>query len=126
LYIAKLNNTVTRAIKVSPNKAMDLEYVEASSIKKDNPSPKGVSEEVLELNGYQKVRYLYQPGELEGGQRRATDPNWSLTMHDISRVSKYDNQPYLYYLEDGPKRSFTREELMVVPEDSQLPPDSIL
>jgi hypothetical protein len=128
VYIANLNNTVTRAIQMTPNKAMDFLRSNSYEVKLDyektkkDPTPEGL----LELNGYQKVRYLYQPGELEGGQRRATDPIWSLTTHDISRVSKYDQQPYLYYLEDGPKRSFTRKELLVVPEDSQLPPDFIL
>ena len=31
------------------------------------------------------VRYLYQPGELEGGQRRATDPIWSLKVFNIEK-----------------------------------------
>ena len=30
------------------------------------------------------VRYLYQPGEQEGGQRRATDLIWSVNIHKIS------------------------------------------
>ena len=30
------------------------------------------------LNSSVNVRYPYAPGELEGGGRRATDPNWSL------------------------------------------------
>ena len=29
------------------------------------------------------VRYLYQPGELEGGKKRATDPVWSVDIHKI-------------------------------------------
>ena len=33
-----------------------------------------------------------------------------------------ENQPVLYYLENGPTRSFVREELQVVPNDSELPP----
>ena len=31
------------------------------------------------------VRCLYQPGELEGGRRRASDPVWSLTVHRLGR-----------------------------------------
>ena len=27
------------------------------------------------------VRYLYQPGEYEGGKSRATDPKWSVDIH---------------------------------------------
>ena len=29
------------------------------------------------------LRYLYQPGELEGGKKRATDPIWSVGIHKI-------------------------------------------
>jgi hypothetical protein len=32
----------------------------------------------------------------------------------------------LYYLLDGPARGFVREELLVVPPDTQLPPDGVL
>ena len=38
--------------------------------------PVGVNEKKLPSG--LSVRYLYQPGELEGGRRRATDPIWSL------------------------------------------------
>ena len=67
------------------------------------------------------VRYLYQPGELEGGEhRRATDPIWSLDMYQIGSV--IDRKPILCYLASGPKRAFVRQELLVVPSDTQLPP----
>jgi len=32
------------------------------------------------------VRYVYAPGKLEGGRRRATDPMWSLTTHAVRNV----------------------------------------
>ena len=31
------------------------------------------------------VRYLYQPGELEGGRRRATEPVWTLEVYRLGR-----------------------------------------
>ena len=31
----------------------------------------------------------------------------------------------IYYLQDGPGCSFVREELMLVPKDTQLPPDYV-
>ena len=68
------------------------------------------------------MRYLYQPGELEGGGRRATDPIWSLKVYNIEKVVTKPKEPVMYYLFDGPKRGFVREELMVVPLDTQLPP----
>ena len=37
-----------------------------------------------------------------------------------------EGKQVLYYLYDGPKRSFVREELQVVPEDTELPPKSVL
>ena len=72
------------------------------------------------------VRYLYAPGELEGGNRRATDPNWSLTIHAISSVVQQADQPALYHLVDGPGRGFVREELLVVPLGTELPPERLL
>jgi len=68
------------------------------------------------------VRYLYQPGELEDGIKRATDPIWSLKVHQIERNVTKPNEPVVYYLSDGPKRGFVREELLVVPPNTQLPP----
>ena len=31
----------------------------------------------------------------------------------------------MYYLSDGPERAFVSEELMLIPEDTELPPDYI-
>ena len=31
----------------------------------------------------------------------------------------------MYYLADGPERAFISEELMLIPEDTELPPDYI-
>ena len=70
--------------------------------------------------------YLYQPGELEGGRRRATDPVWSLTVYQLGRSVTKPDEPVLYYLQDGPPRGFAREELLVVPLDTQLPPDGVM
>ena len=68
------------------------------------------------------MRYLYQLGELEGGTKRATDPIWSLKVYHIERNVTKPNEPAIYYLSDGPKRGFVREELLVVPSNTQLPP----
>ena len=67
------------------------------------------------------VRYLYQPGELDGGRRRATDPIWSFNVFNFERSITKPNEPVLYYLRDGPKRGFVREGRFVVPPDTQLP-----
>ena len=44
----------------------------------------GVNEK--KLSPQVRVRYLYQPGELEGGGKRATDPIWSLKVYNIEKV----------------------------------------
>ena len=31
----------------------------------------------------------------------------------------------MYYLRDGPHRGFVSEELMLIPEDTELPPDYV-
>ena len=31
----------------------------------------------------------------------------------------------MYYLADGPERAFVSEELMLIPEDTELPPDYV-
>ena len=78
------------------------------------------------------VQYLYAPGELEGGERRrATDPVavWSVTVHSIDRSVVKSGEPVLYYLmpargaaaSEGPKHAFAREELQVVPPDTETP-----
>ena len=81
------------------------------------------------------VRYLYAPGEGEGGdRRRATDPIWSLGVYYLSRSVVSSDQPVLYYLSEGrggttnrtPKRGFVREELQFVPVDTELPPKGVL
>ena len=75
-----------------------------------------------------KVRFLFAPGEDEGGEKkRATDPIWSLETYDLSRGVVQSDQTVLYYLSEGAaKRGFVREELQFVLEDTQLPPDSVL
>ena len=75
---------------------------------------------------YLKMVYLYQPGELEGGQqRRATDMIWSWNTFRLDKIIQDEGERVLYYIRDGPKRSFVREELMLIPEETQLPPDYV-
>ena len=67
------------------------------------------------------VRYLYANGELEGGSKRATYPVWSLSTHSIGKLVRKTDSPFMYY----PARGFVREELLVVPIDTELPPHGI-
>ena len=66
------------------------------------------------------VRYLYQPGEQEGGgRRRATDPIWSVDIHNISHHIILQGIRVYYLNEPAPRRGFVKEELLIVPADTR-------
>ena len=68
-------------------------------------------------------RYLYQPGEQHGDKQRwATDFVWIKNTYRLDRILKEPGNRLLYYLQDGPDRAFVCEELVHVPEDTQVPP----
>ena len=117
--VSALNNEVTRLIGKKPAEAIREKAV---AFKPATPymRPVGVNERKLSSQAH--LRYLYYPGELEGGGRRATDPIWSLKVYNIHKVVTKPETPVVYYLFDGPKRGFVREELMVVPPGTVLPP----
>lgn len=126
--ISALNNETTRLINMKPADAIKKkEVIAKSSLPLRNS--KGVAEE--KLTSLVMIRYLYQPGELEGGEkRRATDPVWSLGIHTIGEVIAKPGDPIIYYLNHQsasvPRRSFVRQELLVIPFDTQAPPDGVL
>ena len=122
--ISALNNEVTRLTNKKPIDAIKTNMVKskASTVSK---RPIGLDEE--RLTDDVNVTYLYQPGELEGGQhRRATDAKWSINIYTISTAITKSNTPIVYYLENGPKRGFVKEELLIVPYDTEIPPETIL
>ena len=100
--------------------------------------PIGFDEE--KLSGDMLVRYLLYPSDLEGGRRRAGDLNWSPHIYHICQSMVQKNQPVLYWLEEvpfglvddddymvkRPERSFVKEELMIIPFDTELPPQWVL
>ena len=121
--VAALNNEVTSLIGQKSAVAIKEKNVYG---KPSTPYLRPVGEREKKLPSLVNVRYLYQPGELEGGVKRATDPIWSLKVYNIERSFTKPNQPVLYYLHDGPKRGFVCEELLVVPPNTQLPPEQQL
>ena len=69
-------------------------------------------------------RYLLQPGEECDDQRkRATDRIWSVRTYRLREVVEETGNRVMYHLSDGPERAFVSEELMLIPEDTELPPD---
>ena len=117
--VSALNNQVTRLIGMKPAAAVKEKAVVSQPATK---YLRPVGENEKKLPSIVLVRYLYQPGELEGGTKRATDPIWSLKVYSLERSFTKPDQPVLYYLHDGPKRGFVREELLVVPPNTTLPP----
>ena len=120
--ISAMNKEVTRLTGEKPIEAIKKKTVPSK------PStlylrPVGVNEKKLPSGV--RVRYLYQPGELEVGRRRATDPIWSLEVYEIEKIMIKPDAPVIYYLFNGPKRWFVREELLVVPPNIELPPEQL-
>ena len=119
-----MNSEPTRVIGKDPSSAIGMEKVGVASGEYKRP----VGLEEVQLPPGVLVRYLYAPGEGGGGEkRRATDPIWSLGVYYLSRSVVSSDQPVLYYLStDAPKRGFVREELLVVPSNTELPPKGVL
>ena len=112
--VSALNNEKTRLI------AMKLvDAIKQTLVKQGFSQPvKQYEEKLLDIGA--KVRYLYEPGELEGYQykgerrKRSTDPIWSVNVYKIKDRYVQKQQPTLYYLDAGPKRSFVFEELQPI------------
>ncbi len=118
--IKALNDEPTRLTGMKPSEAIKNKTVKVHS----SAPTKDKNEKRLPNNV--GVRYLYQPGELEGGERRrATDPIWSLDIYRIDRAVMKPSEPIIYYL-NGITRGFVRQELLVVPTNTELPPDGAL
>ena len=65
------------------------------------------------------IRYLYQPGDNEGDRRRATDPIWRVSIHQISHRIVLQCIRVYYLMPPAPQRGFVTEELLIVPADTQ-------
>ena len=130
--LKSMNNEVTRLTGKQPQEVLKSKQISinvAKELRSESKIPKynrPVGFDEVRLSPFAKVRYLFSPGEYEGGERRrATDPVWSLEIFELSHSKVSPDQPVIYYLSGGPKRSFVREELQVVPEDSEAPPKNV-
>ncbi|KAK3737889.1 hypothetical protein QZH41_012860 [Actinostola sp. cb2023] len=127
--VAALNGEVTRLIVSEklkkPENAIKAEHVAHKPSSVVSGRLVGLKEQRLPSDV--GVRYLYAPGELEGGRKRATDPVWSLQVYRLGRTVIKPGEPVLYYLDvpalsaTGPERGFVRKEFLVVPPETQLP-----
>ncbi|GBB96467.1 hypothetical protein RclHR1_27600002 [Rhizophagus clarus] len=122
IIVKDINISITNLISMSPAKAIKKKQVKA---KPSWPARRSIGYDEAILPSYTEVRYLFEPSDLEGGKKRATDCNWSPEVFIIESYLLKENQPVLYKLYNGPERSFVREELQIV-KDAQLPPQWIL
>ena len=115
--MSKLNSEKTQMLGMTPAKAVKLDKVELKS------SP------ILKKRCCQKTAFtdtcINQESLREVEQRRATDMIWSWNTFRIDRIVENPGQRVLYYLAEGPKSAFVREELMQIPEDTEVPPDYV-
>ena len=122
--VAALNGEVTKLAGKKPSDAIKLRRSTKKPSSVVPGRPVGLKEQKLPSGV--DVRYLYQPGELEGGRRRANDPVWSIEVYRLGRSVTKPGESVLFNMQDGPPRGFVREELLVVAPDTQLPPDGVL
>ena len=124
--VDELNDTKTEMIGMKPKDAIKLD--EVPLVTRESYPP----EEVLPEDGL--YRYLLQPGEEHDDQRcRATDRIWSKTSYRLREITENPGNRVMYYLLDGPdsalvptpQTAFVSEEFMLIPEDTELPPDYV-
>ena len=81
-------------------------------------------EDMLPENGL--YCYLLQPSKEHDDQcKRATDRIWPKKTYRLSEVVSSPSNRVMYYLADGLERAFMKEELMLIPKDTELPPDFV-
>ena len=116
--VDELNDTETEMIGMKPKDAIKLD--EVPLVARESYPP----EEILPEDGL--YRYLLQPSEEHDDQwRRATDRIWSKASYRFREIAENPGNRVMYYLTDGPERAFVSEELMLIPEDTEMPPDYV-
>ena len=116
--VDELNDTETEMIGMKPKDAIKLKEVPLVT---EESYP---TEEVLPEDGL--YRYLLQPSEEhDDQQRRATDRIWSKASYRLREIIENPGNRVMYYLAEGPELAFVSEELMLILEVTELPPDYV-
>ena len=116
--VDELNDTETEMIGMKPKDAIRLN--EVPLVAQESYPP----EEILPED--RLYRYLLQPSEEHDDQwHRATDRIWSKETYRLREIAEKSGNRVMYYLTGGPERAFVSEELMLIPEDTELPPDYV-
>ena len=53
------------------------------------------------------------------------DRIWSKGAYRLREITENPGNRVMYYLADRPERAFVSEELKLIPEDTELPPDYV-
>ena len=116
--VDELNDTQTEMIGMKPKDAIKQDQVPL--VKQENyPEEDKLPEDGL-------YQYLLQPSEEHDDQwRRATDRVWSKGTYRLREIIEDSGNHVMYHVKDGPKRTFVSEELMLILEDTELPPDYV-
>ena len=116
--VDELNDMQTQMTGMKPKDAIKLNQVPL--VNRENYPP----EDTLPEDGL--YCYLLQPGEEHDDQQhRTTDRIWSKKTYRLREIVEEPGNQVMYFLKDGPERAFVSEELMLIPEDTKLPPDYI-
>ena len=116
--VDELNDAETEMIGMKPKDAIKLN--EVPLVDRESYSP----EEVLPEDGL--YRYLLQPGKEHDDQRcRATNRVWSKGTYRLRDVVENPGNHVMYYLLDEPEQALISEELMLIPGDTEFPPDYV-
>ena len=114
----ELNDSETDMIGMKPSDAIKL-----------NHDPLANGENYPEVDTLPKdglYHYLLQLGEEHDDQQcRAMDRIWSKKSYRLREIVEDPGNRVMYYLSDGLERAFVSEELMLIPEDTELPPDYV-
>ena len=116
--VDKLNDTETQMTRMKPKDAIKLNQIPLDN--RENYPP----EDTLPEDGL--YRYLLQPGEEHDDQRKSSmDRIWCKKTYRLREIVENSGNCVMYYLKDGSERAFVKEELMLIPEDTESPPDYV-
>ena len=116
--VDELNDTETEIIGMKPKDAIKLN--EVPLVTRESYPP----EDTLPEDGL--YQYLLQPVQEHNDQcSRAADRISSKRTYRLREIMEKPGNRVMYYLKDGSERAFVSEELMLIPEDTELPPDYV-
>ena len=116
--VDKLNDTETQMTGMKPKYAVELKEVPLVNLESYLP------EDTLPEDGL--YHHLLQPGEEHDDQhKRAMDRTWSKKTYKLRETVENPGNHVMYYMKNGSERAFVKEELMLIPKDTELPPDYV-